>query len=456
MKNKSNSTTRRNFLAGVAGAALVSAVAGPGQAFGAVEAKRKSFPKNFRWGVATAAHQIEGNHTNSDFWLMENIKPTTFAERSRDACDSYHRYEEDIALLASLGFNTYRFSVEWARIEPSRGCFSIAELDYYKRVIECCHKHNVAPAVTFMHSTTPLWFAESEGFLNPDAPALFARYCSTVAKALGSGMSFAFTINEPQVQYSFRSMPGAAGSFAKRDQAAYAAHEAAAKATNCKRFVTSDYPDIEALKPMLIAGHEQGYAAIKAECSSLPVGVTLNISDFAPSTEDSPYREVRKKAYGDWMEACKRSGDLVGVQVYRQFPIAGKGTPLPKPEPLPFLAGEKSMLASFQRPEALRNGVEYVNEETGKPILVTENGMDTDNDARRIWYIDAVLASLHESIAKGVPVLGYFHWSLIDNFEWAQGFKTKYGLVAVDRQTFKRTPKPSAGHLGAIARRNAF
>jgi len=448
--------SRRSFLAGAAASAAVLATTGrTAAALDAAKPTIKSFPKNFRWGVATSAHQIEGNNTNSDFWLLENIKPTEFADRSGDACDSYHRYEEDIALLAGLGFNSYRFSIEWARIEPSRGYFSAAELDHYKHVIECCHKHNVEPAVTFLHSTTPLWFAEAGGWLNPEAPALFARYCSSAAKALASGMAFAFTINEPQVQRSFRSLPGAAASFVKRDQLTIAVHEAAAKATNSTRFITSNYPEIEGMTSLLIAGHEQGYAAIKAERSNLPVGVTLNISDFSPAGEDSPYEQVRKRAYGDWLDVCKRTGDFTGVQVYRQFLIPGKGKPFPPPERLPYLQGE-GMLAAFSRPEALRNAIEYVYAETQKPIIVSENGIDTSNDQRRIWYIDAALPYLHECIAKGIPVLGYFHWSLIDNFEWTQGFKTKYGLVAVDRQTFKRTPKPSAGHLGAIARRNAI
>ena len=447
--------SRRNFLAGAASTALLATTSGTTAALGSGVPTRKAFPKNFRWGVATAAHQIEGNNTNSDFWFLENIKPTTFAERSGDACDSYHRYEQDIALLAGLGFNTYRFSIEWARIEPTRGNFSIAELDYYKRVLECCHRHNVSPAVTFVHASAPLWFAEAGGWLNPEAPALFARYCSTVAKALAGDMAYAFTINEPQVAKTFRAIPGAAASFAKRDQADLASHEAAARVTDSKMFVTMNYPDIEGMTPQLIAGHEQGYAAIKAERSSLPVGVTLNIIDFQPANEDSRYEEVRKTAYGAWIETTRRTGDFTGVQIYRQFPIPGKGQALPSPSPMPFLEHE-GMMASFSRPEALRNGIEYVYAQTQKPIMVTENGIDTENDERRIWYIDGALAGLQECIAKGLPVLGYFHWSLLDNFEWTQGYKPKYGLVAVDRSTFKRVPKPSAEHLGAIARRNSI
>jgi len=447
--------SRRSFLAGAVSTAALATTSGATAAFGATTATGKTFPKNFRWGVATAGHQVEGNNVNSDYWLLENIKPTTFAERSGDACDSLHRYEEDIALLAQLGFNAYRLSVEWARIEPNRGKVSIAQLDYYKRVLECCHKHNVAPAVTFIHSTAPRWFAEAGGWLNLESPALFSNYCSVVAKSLGGDMSYAFTMNEPQVQKNFRSIPGAAAGFAKRDQEEIACHEAAALATNSKRFITSNYPDIDGMTPQLIAGHEQGYAAIKAERTNLPVGVTLNIVDFQPANEDSPYLEVRKSACGAWFESIKRAGDFTGAQLYRQIPVPGKGAALPRPAPLPMTENE-SRISMYSRPEAVRNGLEYVYAETQRPIIITENGIDTENDERRIWYIKAAVASLHEAIGNGIPVLGYFHWSLMDNFEWNQGYKVKYGLVSVDRTTFKRTPKPSASVLGGIARRNAI
>jgi beta-glucosidase len=450
---RSQTINRRDLLAGAAGISLAALAERSGAAAGSAG---RAFPKGFRWGCATAGHQIEGNNTNSDLWVLENIKPTTYAERSGDACDSYHRYEEDIALLAGLGFNSYRFSIEWSRIELSHGAFSTAELDYYKRVIATCRRHGIAPVVTFLHVTSPRWFAEMGGWMNPQSPALFAHYCSVAARALADGMEYACTINEPQVPKSFRVIPGSEGVWGQRDAAARDMLVAAAHATGSERFVTMDYPDIDAMTPQLIAAHKQGYTAIKAERSGLSVGVTLNITDFAPATDDQRYEEVRWNAYGPWLETCKRTGDFTGVQTYRQIPISGAGKPLPPQAPLPMLDGETNRMAQFTRPEALRNAVEFVHARTGKPIFVTENGLETENDARRVWYIDAALAGLHESIAKGVPVIGYLHWSLLDNFEWAQGYKPKFGLVAVDRTTFKRTPKASAEHLGRIAGRNSI
>ncbi len=150
-----------------------------------------------------------------------------------------------------------------------------------------------------------------------------------------------------------------------------------------------------------------------------------------------------------------RAGDFTGVQNYRTIRIPGTGPDFPPLPVLPFTeAGDR--FAEMQRPEALRNAVEYVHAKTSKPVLVTENGLESENDERRIWFVSAALAGLHEAVEAGVPVLGYLHWSLIDNFEWTRGYAPRFGLASVDRTTFARTPKPSAAHLGAIAARNAL
>jgi beta-glucosidase len=415
----------------------------------------RSFPDGFVWGAATAAHQIEGNNVNSDYWFLENIEPTTFVERSGDACDSYHRYAEDIALLAGLGLTCYRFSIEWARIEPTPGEFSVAELDHYKRMIESCHAHGVTPAVTFLHGTAPLWFAQAGGWLSPDSPNLFARYCATAAAALADGVGFAMTLNEPQLRKVFTSIPGADAYFAQQNPRSLEMHATAGRLLSSDQFVSLEHPNEDGMTPQLIAGHEQGYAAIKAARSELPVGVTLSMTDFQPGSDNSPFEQVRTKAYGEWLDTIVRAGDFTGVQTYRSIRIPGSGEPYPPLPALPFTDPE-DRLAAIQRPEALARTVEYAHQKTGKPVLVTENGLETNDDERRSWYIGEVLAGLHEVISAGVPVIGYLHWSLIDNFEWSRGYGPKMGLVEVDRTTFARTPKASAARLGAIARRNAI
>ena len=136
---------------------------------------RFDFPAGFLWGTATAAHQVEGNTVNSDNWLMEHMPGTIFTEPSGDACDHYHRYPDDIALLAELGFNLYRFSIEWARVEPEDGEFSVAELDHYRRMLATCHEHHITPLVTFHHFTSPRWIAAQGGWEAETTPAKFAR-----------------------------------------------------------------------------------------------------------------------------------------------------------------------------------------------------------------------------------------------------------------------------------------
>lgn len=408
---------------------------------------RAATPPGFLWGVSTAGHQIEGNNINSDTWLLENVKPTIFKERSADACDSYHRYREDIALLSSLGFDSYRFSIEWARIEPDRGHFSIAELDHYKRVIEACHRHGVKPCVTFNHYTTPIWFSTSGSFLQKSGPDLFARFCDTAARHLADGMHFAFTLNEPQVQRVLRwilpEFPGAN----LMQPAIEAMAGAAARVRGAEHFVNWLNWGADASLEPLIESHKRGRAAIKAVRGDLPVAVTLAIQDFQPAGPGSIVEEVRQYVDGAWLEAVK-TDEFVGVQNYSRILIGDKGAVLPPKSAVRTASGMELF------PASLGQAVRQVHAATGRPVLVTENGIDTHDDAQRIHYIAAALGGLRQAMESGVPVLGYFHWSLLDNFEWMSGYQATYGLVAVDRTTFQRTPKPSAAYLGAIARGN--
>src|SRR5512139_4077192 len=157
------------------------------------------FPSGFLWGAATAAHQVEGNNINSESWVLEHLPSTIYAEPSGDACDHYHRYPSDIALLAKLGFNAYRFSIEWARIEPEEGEFSYAELEHYRRMLATCHEHGLKPVVTFHHFTSPRWLMRDGGWLDEKTPERFARYCERVVKHLGDLISVACTVNEPNL-----------------------------------------------------------------------------------------------------------------------------------------------------------------------------------------------------------------------------------------------------------------
>ncbi len=433
---------RRAVIAGVAAAGVTLAT--PSSVVAALG--KGSFPAGFLWGTATAGHQVEGNNVNSDIWLLENVKPTMFAERSGDAVNSLALWETDLDLVRRFGLNTYRFSLEWARIEPEPGFFSIAMLDHYKAMIAGCHTRNLTPVVTFNHFTTPRWFAALGGWTSPQAADLFARFCDRAARALADGIGYATTLNEPNTVSIIADVfpPQALGLLR-------AMNAAGAKASGTATFSNAMVPDpadIGTVLPNMIAGHRQARAAIKAVRGGLPVGVSLAISDDQAAGPDSIRDTKRKAFYGAWLDAVK-GDDFLGVQNYERA-VWGPKTPLPPPAGAVLNASGREVYAP-----SLANAVRYAYAETRLPILVTEHGVGTDDDRIRANFIPAALAELSKVVAEGVPVKGYVHWSLLDNFEWIFGYSRHLGLCSVDRATFQRTPKPSFAVLAGIARRNA-
>jgi beta-glucosidase len=411
---------------------------------GAAARKPRVLPKDFLWGTAISAHQSEGNNTNSDSWLRENIKPTMYKDRSGDACDSYHRYAEDIAIAAQLGFNCYRLGIEWARIEPSEGKFSNAELDHYAKVLETCRKHGLKPIVTFNHFTTPLWFAERGCFEVADSPDLFARFCGKAAEHLGGLMHMATTFNEANIGLLLPFFPG----YDKFRAFAAATTAAAANATGSPKFSSLAIADPAITTPLLQDAHRKGYAAIKAVRPALPVGLSLTTQDIQSVGDPSLVQIYRQKLYGDWIAIANTHADFIGIQTYTRFRVDEKGLVMPPKDAELTAAGYEFY------PPALANTIRWAHAEIAKPIYITENGIGTDDDTRRIAFIDQALAGVRDCLDEGIPVHSYLYWSLLDNFEWTSGYDKHFGLVAVDLQTFKRTLKPSALHLGAIARAN--
>jgi beta-glucosidase len=430
--------SRRLVLGGLAAGIAPNAVA-------ALPAPRR-FPPGFLWGAATSGHQTEGNNVASDMWLLEHLQPTIFDEPSGDACNSFELWPADLALVRDLGLNSYRFSLEWARIEPERGAFSVAMLDHYRRIVEGCHARRLVPIVTFNHFTTPRWFAAAGGWTNKDAPELFGRFCDRAARALADGIGYATTLNEPDLLplLDWRLPPRPHSKL--RDMLA-----AAAAACRTPKFCAANMAndeDIAVMTPLMIAGHKAGRAAIKAVRAGLPVGVSLAVQDDVPVGAGSLRDAKRAEVYAPWFAAA-RDDDFVGVQNYERMYIGADGTAA---APAGVRLGHSGQ---DDDPASLGSVVRFVHQALGRPILVTENGLNTPHDAERAAYIPAALAGLHAAMADGVPVLGYVHWSLLDNFEWSAGYAPRFGLVAVDRSSFRRTPKPSAQVLARIARANA-
>jgi beta-glucosidase len=410
---------------------------------------RFHFPDGFRWGTATAAHQVEGNNTASDYWLLEHVPDSLFAEPSGDACDQLHRFEEDIALLAHLGFGVYRFSVEWARIEPEPGCFSRAMLDHYRRVLAACHERGVVPCVTFHHFTSPRWMAADGGWQEPAAVGRFARYCERVTAHLGDLIGMACTLNEPNVPIWLATvglMPP--GGFKEVTPSVAAA--ARRCGTTAERFGAFMFGDARRTRDVMVQAHREARAAIKGGRGGFPVGLTLAMTDEQAVAGGEERRDrARREVYGPFLEAA-RDDDFIGVQTYTRQRWGADGV-------LPPEDGVETLIMGYEFwPEALGATVRWASEATGVPVYVTENGIGTADDGQRIRYVRRALAALADCARDGIDVRGYFYWSLLDNFEWMLGYAPRFGLVAVDRETQRRTAKPSAEYLGAIARANAI
>jgi beta-glucosidase len=379
----------------------------------------------FLWGASTAAHQIEGNNVSSDLWELE--RRGVFPEPSRDACDSYHRWPEDLDLVRDLGLNAYRFSVEWARIEPEQGWVSNAELEHYRRMIAGCHDRGIEPVVTLHHFTCPRWFSREGGWGQPNAVDAFGRYVEAVS-ALLDGVRWVVTINEPNV----------VATFGRRTRRTGEAGDVPDP--------TPVTPD-EAVGHVLVAAHRRAREIVKAR-SSADVGWSVATQAFVcrPGAE-ATFREWNRLWEDLYLEPAS-SDDFLGVQAYTSRHVGPEGAErVPEDEPV-------SLMGWALRPEALGMGLRRAWDVAGgTPLLVTENGVATEDDTVRIWHTAEALRSMKAAMDDGVSVLGYLHWSLLDNYEWGS-YRPTFGLVAVDRSTFSRTPKPSGQWLGNLARRS--
>ena len=421
-----------------AGALAASRFSQPLQA----SAQQGAMPKGFLWGAAVAGHQVEGNNVSSDCWLLEHLSPSIFKEPSGDACDHYHLFEQDIAMLSHLGLNTFRFSIEWSRIEPEEGYFSLAELNHYRRVLEVCHQYGVTPVVTYNHAAAPRWLAYRGGWTAPNAPELFARYSERATRHLGDLIAYASTLNEPDLPMLFRwiQVPGI-GVLARLNAMQLTQVR---KQLNAPAFSCYFLGDPDQMRDAMMIAHTKAKAAIKSVRPTLPVGFTLALEDDQPAPTDSHVEEKRRQVYQPWLELAK-SDDYLGVQTYTRERVGSVNLPPPA-------GAEVTQNGNEFYPEALEHAIRYASKETGVPILVTENGIATADDSRRIEYINRAVAGVRRCLADNIPVKGYLYWSLLDNFEWIFGYADTFGIVAVDRSTFQRTLKPSAHYLGSLAK----
>lgn len=408
-----------------------------------------SFPEGFVWGAATAAHQVEGNNTSSDFWLLEHTEGTAFAEPSGDACDQYHRYPDDIALLSRLGFGSYRLSIEWARIEPEEGHFSQAALDHYRRVLTTCHENGVKPCVTFHHFTSPLWAAADGGWESSKTVDRFLRYCERATEHLGDLITMACTLNEPQIP-AMLAHTGVLPRQGIKHLAPFATQAARRCGSDLERFSPFLLSDPFRTRDIMLDAHVRASAVIRGARGDFPIGVTLAMQDLqaGPGGEER-LAQARVDCFDPFLEAA-RSDDFIGVQTYSRTRFGPDGV-LPAEDGVPVL-----IMGYEFWPQALEETIRYASDVAGVPVYVTENGIGTDDDDQRVAYYREALGALGRCLHSGIDVRGYYAWSLLDNFEWIHGYGPRFGIVSVDRKTQTRTPKRSAGLLGAVAKANEF
>lgn len=376
----------------------------------------------FLWGAATSAHQVEGGNAGNDWHDWELTAGSGCAEPSGLACDHLNRYASDIALLAELGLNCYRFSVEWSRIEPAPGRFVERWLDHYRSVASCCRRNALLPIVTMHHFTNPRWVARRGGWEDPRTAERFACFCGRVTEWIGDLAAAVITINEPNIPallgYEDGTFPPG-----KVDRAA--------------RLRVSD---------VLIDAHRRAARAVREVQPELPVGLALAMADWQSLPGGEQQLHATRRLREDIFLAATEDDDFVGVNAYTRHRIGPEGWLGNEP-------GVELTGAGYEYwPEVLEQTLRRAWEVTaGRPLIVTESGVATDDDARRVLYIDRSLAAMRRAMADGVDVRGFIYWSALDNFEWNHGYSQRFGLIAVDRLTHERTVKPSAWHLGARA-----
>ena len=403
------------------------------------------FPDGFLWGTASAAHQIEGGNDNSDWWEFEH-EPGRIAggDTSEVACDSYRRYREDFALLRELNQNAHRMSVEWSRIEPSEGAFDSHQLRHYRDVLGELREQGIKPMVTLHHFTSPLWFTKKGGWAASGAPAAFMRFVHRVTDELGDLIDLWCTINEPGI-YGVNGW--ITGEFPPGRQ--------------------GDLPAAYRVTSNLHRAHELAYAGIKKRWPDSLVGLSHHKFLFLPATgrrRDRWAAETAQAVVDRWPVAPGRlkriveaTSDYIGIAHYWAQSV----------EFAPGLPREQ-FIRRFNVPGAPITDMGWSADPSwmrtvlnelkglGKPVYITENGLASNDDEWRERYLVEVLENVRGAIDDGVDVRGYFHWTNMDNFEWARGYSMHFGLIAVDRTTLERTIKPSGRLYARISRANAL
>lgn len=397
------------------------------------------FPKEFLWGSATSAHQVEGN-THNDWTEWEKNNASRLAREARikfghlpnwkdieteatdpnnyisgRACDHYNRYREDFDLAKSLGHNAHRFSIEWSRIEPEEGKFDEAEIEHYRAVIQSLRERGIEPFVSLWHWTIPVWLAKKGGFSHQKFPKYFKRYTEKVVQKIGSDIQFWITLNEPDVVASHAYLKGAW--------------------PPQKKGLFAYYSSLK----NLISAHKLAYTAIKKINPSVEVGIAKHQVSFEIARKtlfNSFLKMVGHYFWNRWfLNSIRKHQDFIGLNHYNRNVVSNG-----------FNKNPNKKLTDFGwefYPESIYQALIELKP-YNKPVYITENGVADAKDVMRKEFLERSIFSVSRAITDGVPIKGYLYWSLLDNFEWDKGFWPRFGLVEIDYKTLQRKIRPSA------------
>lgn len=402
---------------------------------------KSAFPSDFLWGASVASHQVEGNtHNQWTVWELANAselaktahkrlgwlpnwdeikaeaeKPDNYV--SGRGIDHYHRYEEDFNLAKQLNLNSFRFGIEWSRLEPEEGHWDEAAFEHYHKYIAALRARHIEPVLNIWHWTMPTWFTDMGGFEKRSNLVHFERFIERVAQEYGHKVRYIITLNEPNVYASFS-------------------------------YLTGEWPP-QHKRPLLffrvylnlVHAHRRAFKILKKANPQLQIGVASQLANIQARRPHNLIDQFATQAmrYGwNWwfLNRIRRYQDFVGFNFYfgdyyQGFKRINPKTPV-------------SDLGWYMEPEALYSLLSRVWAHYKKPLLITENGLADAKDEHRDWWLQETMIAMEKACSENIQVIGYLHWSLLDNFEWAYGWWPKFGLVSVDRRDMKRTIRPSA------------
>lgn len=408
-----------------------------------MDSKNSNFPKDFLWGASTATHQVEGgNHNQWSVWELENAQELArtaeerlswlpewekFKDQAEDpdnyvsgqGVNHYKLYKEDFKIIKSLNLNSFRFGIEWARIEPEEGKWDEAAIEHYRDYIAGLKKLGIKPFLNLWHWTLPVWFTEKGSFAKGSNIIYFERFVQKIADEFLQDIDYVITLNEPNV---YTALSYFSGEWPPEEKSIF-----------------------QGLKVYwnLVQAHKKSYKILKSAKPSVQVGVAAQLANAQPENPgkitDRLTANISRYFWNWWfLDRIKKQQDFIGFNYYFTDYYAGLGKRHNPEEP-------HNDMGWYTEPTGLYKVMMAVKNRYNRPIYVTENGIADGDDQYRQWWIEETMKSMNQAIADGVDLKGYFHWSLLDNFEWKYGWWPKFGLVEVDRaKGMKRTVRPSA------------